>query len=75
MDDLRAAHEADTQSNGNVQNGHSNGILVKNGASPIISPMDAMDRTWGGDKRLALYGYTIETINMLLLPMIQTKYV
>ncbi|XP_044009737.1 glutamate synthase [NADH] isoform X3 [Aphidius gifuensis] len=73
MEDLRAAHEANIESNGNVQNGHSNGIVVKNGASPIISPMDAMDRTWGGDKRLALYGYTIETINMLLLPMIQTK--
>lgn len=25
------------------------------------------------DKRLALYGYTIETINMLLLPMVQNK--
>ncbi|KAJ9598085.1 hypothetical protein L9F63_026811, partial [Diploptera punctata] len=28
---------------------------------------------WGGDRRLSLFSYTIETINMLLLPMIQTK--
>lgn len=27
------------------------------------------------DKRLGLFGYTIETINMLLLPMIQDRYV
>ncbi|GLG95437.1 NADPH:adrenodoxin oxidoreductase, mitochondrial [Gryllus bimaculatus] len=30
-------------------------------------------RMWGGDRRLSLFAYTIETINMLLLPMIQTK--
>lgn len=27
------------------------------------------------DRRLAMFGYTIETINLLLLPMIETKYV
>lgn len=35
--------------------------------------VSAVNRIWGGDKRLALYGYTLETINMLLLPMIETK--
>lgn len=30
-------------------------------------------RIWGGDRRLSLFGYTIETINMLLVPMINTK--
>jgi glutamate synthase (NADPH/NADH) len=32
-----------------------------------------LTRIWGGDRRLSLFGYTIETINMLLLPMIRTK--
>lgn len=26
-----------------------------------------------GDKRLSLYGYSTETIHMLLLPMVNTK--
>lgn len=30
-------------------------------------------RIWGGDRRLSLFSYTIETINMLLLPMVNTK--
>ncbi|XP_046391906.1 glutamate synthase [NADH] isoform X1 [Ischnura elegans] len=30
-------------------------------------------RMWGGDKRLSLFSYNIETINMLLIPMLQTK--
>ncbi|KAL1139053.1 hypothetical protein AAG570_009114 [Ranatra chinensis] len=32
-----------------------------------------VSRIWGGDRRLSLFSYTIETINMLLLPMIKTK--
>lgn len=37
------------------------------------NPISAVNRVWGGDKRLSLYGYTLETINMLLLPMMQSK--
>lgn len=35
---------------------------------------NAVSRVWGGDRRLSLFSYTIETINMLLMPMIKTKY-
>ena len=38
---------------------------VTNGNTSAISGL--------GDKRLGLFGYTIESINMLLLPMIQNK--
>ena len=30
-------------------------------------------RTFGGDRRLAAFGYTLETITMLLLPMVKTE--
>lgn len=33
----------------------------------------AVGQMYGGDQRLSLFGYTVETINMLLLPMIHTK--
>lgn len=36
-------------------------------------PETEMTRIWGGDRRLSLFSYTIETINMLILPMIRTK--
>ena len=26
------------------------------------------------DRRLPMFGYTVETINMLVLPMVKTKY-
>lgn len=29
--------------------------------------------TFDDDKRLVVYGYTVETLNMLLLPMVKTK--
>lgn len=51
--------ENGTISNGVVANGNTNGT-------------SAIGLT---DKRLSLYGYTIESINMLLLPMIQNKFV
>lgn len=38
---------------------------VTNGNTSAVSGL--------GDKRLGLFGYTIESINMLLLPMIQNK--
>ena len=30
-------------------------------------------RTFGGDRRLAAFGYTLETITMLLVPMVKTE--
>ncbi|XP_018895699.1 uncharacterized protein [Bemisia tabaci] len=36
-------------------------------------PGEEMTRIWGGDRRLSLFSYSIETINMLILPMIRTK--
>lgn len=33
----------------------------------------AVDQMYGGDQRLSLFGYTVETISMLLLPMMNTK--
>ncbi|XP_015429364.1 PREDICTED: putative glutamate synthase [NADPH] isoform X2 [Dufourea novaeangliae] len=44
-----------------------------NNATNDANPISAVNRVWGGDKRLSLYGYTLETINMLLLPMMQSK--
>lgn len=35
----------------------------------------AVGQMCGGDQRLSLFGYTVETITMLLLPMINTKLV
>ncbi|XP_014251077.1 glutamate synthase [NADH], amyloplastic isoform X2 [Cimex lectularius] len=36
-------------------------------------PKEDVSRIWGGDRRLSLFGYTIETINMLILPMMKSK--
>ncbi|XP_025204305.1 putative glutamate synthase [NADPH] isoform X1 [Melanaphis sacchari] len=36
-------------------------------------PEQEMTRIWGGDRRLLLFSYSIETINMLIIPMIRTK--
>jgi glutamate synthase (NADPH/NADH) len=68
MADLRAEHEGNksvTIANGNIDtmmNGSVNGITD-----------EYLARVWGGDRRLSLFSYTIETINLLLLPMIETK--
>ncbi|RVE47232.1 hypothetical protein evm_008100 [Chilo suppressalis] len=42
-----------------------NGTIAINGKSGSITGL--------GDKRLSLFGYTLESINMLLVPMIQNK--
>jgi glutamate synthase (NADPH/NADH) len=46
--------------------------VVKTHAAPHIP--DWVE-TEGRDRRLAMYGYTAETINMLLLPMVLQKQV
>lgn len=38
-------------------------------------PEQEMTRIWGGDRRLLLFSYSIETINMLIIPMFRTKFV
>lgn len=76
MDELRAADVDSRKVSGTVENGSvidekATKINVVNEENPI----SAVNRVWGGDKRLSLYGYTLETINLLLLPMMQSKYV
>lgn len=34
---------------------------------------NAVARVWGGDRRLSLFSYSIETINMLLMPMFEIR--
>lgn len=71
MEDLRKAHRGE-EFNG-IENKTNNALVtVKNGISKEDG-ISAVHRVWGGDKRIALFGYTLETINLLLLPMIQTK--
>lgn len=52
-------------------------LIIANGELKLAEPEAIserdMTRIWGGDRRLSLFSYTIETINMLLLPMIRTK--
>lgn len=36
-------------------------------------PEKEITRIWGGDRRLSLFSYTIETINLLILPMINNR--
>lgn len=68
MDDFRRAHNTATE------NTNGNDIVPMNGF-PKEGTISAVHRIWGGDKRIALFGYTLETINLLLLPMIETKLV
>jgi len=37
------------------------------------SGMNIAERLWEGDRRMPLFGYTIETIQMLLVPMFKTR--
>lgn len=73
MDELRAAHAQKCNAEV-IENGLSADIARKNALNDS-SEISAVNKVWSGDKRLSLYGYTLETINLLLLPMVQTKYV
>ncbi|XP_023287581.1 glutamate synthase [NADH], amyloplastic isoform X2 [Orussus abietinus] len=72
MDDLRAEYVT-TDDDEAIKNGHSSDVINRNGLNGLDNEVSKVHGIWGGDKRLSLYGYTIETINLLLLPMIQTK--
>jgi glutamate synthase (NADPH/NADH) len=72
MADLRAEHEVNNKSVV-VANGSIDGVgNVHTGSVSGITDED-LAKIWGGDRRLSLFSYTIETINLLLLPMIRTK--
>lgn len=71
MDDFRNAHTGG-DSNGLDADNFTQSLVPKNGLSKADG-VSAVNRVWGGDKRIALFGYTLETINLLLLPMIKTK--
>lgn len=62
---MRAAHVAPAS----PTNGHTNGLGITNG----LNVPSVLNRALEADRRLGLYSYTIETINMLLIPMINTK--
>ncbi len=34
---------------------------------------DALDKLWNGDRRMPVFGYTVETLQMLMIPMLKTK--
>ncbi|XP_076674514.1 uncharacterized protein LOC143372318 isoform X2 [Andrena cerasifolii] len=77
MEELRAADASRTAESmlaTSVGNGSSTEQQAtgKNGVNDT-NPVSVVNRVWGGDKRLSLFGYTLETINLLLLPMMQSK--
>lgn len=70
MEHLRTASNSNRGTNGY----HENGLGAEDAkAHGLDYELRGVDRTWGGDKRLQLYAYTIETVNLLIIPMIQTK--
>lgn len=75
MDELRAAHATNDNTGDVIGNDLSAETTVaKKNVLNGVKEVSAVNKVWSGDKRLSLYGYTLETINLLLLPMMQTKY-
>ncbi|CAL4100267.1 unnamed protein product [Meganyctiphanes norvegica] len=64
LKDLYAEHKGDLNVDYMAMNGHKDATLDENAA---------IMNTFGGDRRLAMQGYTLETLNMLLLPMVKTQ--
>jgi len=76
MDELRAAHVHDRNAGNVIENGLPvETTIAKKNTINGVNEVSAVNKVWSGDKRLSLYGYTLETINLLLLPMVQTKCV
>ena len=42
-------------------------------ASDFEEGSNILERLWKGDRRLPMFGYTIETIQMLMIPMLKTR--
>lgn len=72
MEELRAADANNVDAGDIIGNDLSEMTIAKNALNGI-NEISAVNKVWSGDKRLSLYGYTLETINLLLLPMVQTK--
>ncbi|KAL7287833.1 hypothetical protein TKK_0017905 [Trichogramma kaykai] len=72
MDHLRQDYKSKELTNGVAPEVNGHALVKKNGITEEDG-ISAVNRVWSGDKRIALFGYTLETINLLLLPMIQTK--
>jgi glutamate synthase (NADPH/NADH) len=72
MEELRAVHNHNIEV---IENGLSTETEIAKKNIINESEISAVNKVWSGDKRLSLYGYSLETINLLLLPMVQTKYV
>ncbi|EFN72550.1 Glutamate synthase [NADH], amyloplastic [Camponotus floridanus] len=72
MEELRAADANNVDAGDIIGNDLSEMTIAKNALNGI-NEVSAVNKVWSGDKRLSLYGYTLETINLLLLPMVQTK--
>ena len=69
LDDLRACNEVGKGKNvGGITLVVPDSLPVK----PVL-PCDDVIKHRGFDKRLAMFGYTIETVTMLLIPMMKTK--
>lgn len=76
MEELRAADIDYKKISSTIENGSAvDEEVAKKNVLNDANPISVVNRVWGGDKRLSLYGYTLETINLLLLPMMQSKYV
>ncbi|CAK9821685.1 Glutamate synthase [NADH] [Anthophora retusa] len=73
MEDLRDADADCRKVASTVESNMTTEEVAKRNAMNNINPISAVNRVWGGDRRLSLYGYTLETINLLLLPMMQSK--
>jgi len=71
LEDLYAAHKCCPEEDQSLVP-QMNGI---GGPGPLSAEArtEVLGRMWGGDRRLSLFGYSIETISMLLLPMVETQ--
>ncbi|XP_063220022.1 uncharacterized protein LOC134529642 [Bacillus rossius redtenbacheri] len=71
LEDFHKAHVAVAHPENNINDSVAiSDKLLKNSN---YSEDEYIAMMWGGDKRLALFSYTTETISMLLIPMMQTK--
>ncbi|XP_076755375.1 uncharacterized protein LOC143426097 isoform X1 [Xylocopa sonorina] len=75
MEELRSADIGFKRTSSTIENGSAitKEETLKSSTMTDANPISTVNRVWGGDKRLSLYGYTLETINLLLLPMMQSK--
>ena len=41
--------------------------------TPVPEGANILERLWTGDRRMPMFGYTLETIQMLMIPMFKTR--